>query len=294
MSIPVWILDIFAAVMLLVAAVSAGQLVVARAWTRQRRGRRRHRRLPPADGYRHGGDAGRRPQYPPERRLGGDLRRHDGLVRLEPVAGDTGPGRRRSGPRPSCAAPRAQRGDVLCVRRPRGAGVQRRLRHGRDGGWLVQRHADPEVAHAGARLRAGPGRLHRPRPGPAGLRGRLLPRRAPPLRARRSRRWPPRARAARADLPGRCGPSRPGAAAPPWRTWRGTGPLRWRRPQPPSAGSSPGGQCPGGTVPGQTVPGPTAAGPTPAQERLLLAPGVVKACRVAMGVTMAFMLIIMI
>ena len=35
MSIPGWILDIFAAVMLLVAAVSAGQLVVARAWTRQ-------------------------------------------------------------------------------------------------------------------------------------------------------------------------------------------------------------------------------------------------------------------
>ena len=34
MSIPTWILDIFAAVMLLVAAVSAGRLVVARAWTR--------------------------------------------------------------------------------------------------------------------------------------------------------------------------------------------------------------------------------------------------------------------
>jgi hypothetical protein len=34
MSTPAWILDIFAAVMLLVAAVSAGQLAVARAWTR--------------------------------------------------------------------------------------------------------------------------------------------------------------------------------------------------------------------------------------------------------------------
>ena len=34
MNIPAWILDIFAAVMLLVAAVSAGQLAVARAWTR--------------------------------------------------------------------------------------------------------------------------------------------------------------------------------------------------------------------------------------------------------------------
>ena len=34
MSIPAWSLDIFAAVMLLVAAVSAGQLAVARAWTR--------------------------------------------------------------------------------------------------------------------------------------------------------------------------------------------------------------------------------------------------------------------
>ena len=34
MSIPAWISDVFAAVMLLVAAVSAGQLAVARAWTR--------------------------------------------------------------------------------------------------------------------------------------------------------------------------------------------------------------------------------------------------------------------
>ena len=34
MSIPAWILDSFAAVMLLVAVVSAGQLAVARAWTR--------------------------------------------------------------------------------------------------------------------------------------------------------------------------------------------------------------------------------------------------------------------
>ena len=34
MSTPAWILDIFAAVMLLVAEVSAGQLVIARAWTR--------------------------------------------------------------------------------------------------------------------------------------------------------------------------------------------------------------------------------------------------------------------
>lgn len=35
MSTPTWILEIFAAVMLLVAEVSAGQLVVARAWTRR-------------------------------------------------------------------------------------------------------------------------------------------------------------------------------------------------------------------------------------------------------------------
>jgi hypothetical protein len=34
MSIPAWVLEIFGAVMLLVAEVSAGQLVVARAWTR--------------------------------------------------------------------------------------------------------------------------------------------------------------------------------------------------------------------------------------------------------------------
>jgi Domain of unknown function (DUF5134) len=33
LSIPAWILDVFATVMLLVAAVSAGQLAVARAWT---------------------------------------------------------------------------------------------------------------------------------------------------------------------------------------------------------------------------------------------------------------------
>jgi hypothetical protein len=35
MSIPAWILEIFGAVMLLAAEVSAGQLVVARAWTRR-------------------------------------------------------------------------------------------------------------------------------------------------------------------------------------------------------------------------------------------------------------------
>ena len=35
MSTPAWILGIFAAVMLLVAEVSAGQLVIARAWTRR-------------------------------------------------------------------------------------------------------------------------------------------------------------------------------------------------------------------------------------------------------------------
>jgi hypothetical protein len=35
MSTPAWILDIFAAVMLLVAEASAGQLVMARAWTRR-------------------------------------------------------------------------------------------------------------------------------------------------------------------------------------------------------------------------------------------------------------------
>jgi hypothetical protein len=35
MSTPAWILDIFAAVMLLVAEVSAGQLVTARAWTQR-------------------------------------------------------------------------------------------------------------------------------------------------------------------------------------------------------------------------------------------------------------------
>ncbi len=35
MSTPAWILDIFAAIMILVAEVSAGQLVIARAWTRR-------------------------------------------------------------------------------------------------------------------------------------------------------------------------------------------------------------------------------------------------------------------
>jgi hypothetical protein len=35
MSTPAWILEIYAAVMLLVAEVSAGQLVIARAWTRR-------------------------------------------------------------------------------------------------------------------------------------------------------------------------------------------------------------------------------------------------------------------
>jgi hypothetical protein len=42
---------------------------------------------------------------------------------------------------------------------------------------------------------------------------------------------------------------------------------------------------------GDLVTGPVNASPP---ERLLLSPAVVKACRVAMGVTMAFMLLIMI
>jgi hypothetical protein len=47
-------------------------------------------------------------------------------------------------------------------------------------------------------------------------------------------------------------------------------------------------------APQASAAGPGTARPATRGERLLLAPGVVKACRVAMGVTMAFMLIIMI
>ena len=50
------------------------------------------------------------------------------------------------------------------------------------------------------------------------------------------------------------------------------------------------------TAPAEVPPGDPVTGqvtPSPA-ERLLLSPAVVKGCRVAMGVTMAFMLLIMI
>ena len=224
--------------------------------------------------------------------------------------------------RTSCTARRC-----ACVRRPGGAGEQRRFRHGRDGGWLVQRHADAEVATLALvfvlalvaytvrdldRRACADGYFH------------VVARRLRPLVPH----WPPRARPTRVAPTRVFRPSRPGAAAPPWRTWRGPGPLRWRRPWPPTptapgrtapGRTAPGRTAPGGTVPGRTVPGRTVPGRSGTRadgtradgtradgtradrgrvdtttERLLLAPGVVKACRVAMGITMAFMLVIMI
>ena len=70
--IPSWILDIFAAIMLVVAAVSAARLVAARPWQRRARAGRpgRHRRRAPADGHRHGGHPGLGPADPARRRVG--------------------------------------------------------------------------------------------------------------------------------------------------------------------------------------------------------------------------------
>ena len=150
-----------------------------------------------------------------------------------------------------------------------GPGVWRQLRHGRDGAGLVQRHADPEAAHPGARLRAGSGRLHRPRPGPrqacADGHFHVVGRRFAPASPGRHRKP---GRCGR-DLPGCSGPAGPGAAAPPWRPWRGPGPLRWRRSQPltpagpgrtgPGWGWGPGGRGPGGQRPGRHHHGTAAA-----------------------------------
>ena len=51
--------------------------------------------------------------------------------------------------------------------------------------------------------------------------------------------------------------------------------------------------APAAEVPGDGLAGQAEARP-PIADRLLLSPAVVKGCRVAMGVTMAFMLVIMI
>ena len=60
MSIPAWLLDVFAAVMLLVAAISAVQLVAGYP-SRRADVDADIDRLPPADGHRDGRDAGREP-----------------------------------------------------------------------------------------------------------------------------------------------------------------------------------------------------------------------------------------
>ena len=267
MSIPAWILDIFAAVMLLVAAVSAGQLVVARAWTRAGARDADIAALPPADGHRHGGDAGGQPEHPAERRLGSDLRRYDGLVRLVPVAGDQRSWHRCPGQRPPRAAPGAQRGDALHVRRARGPGTGRRLRDGRHGGRFAGRDADAARPHARAYLRAAPDRLLGPRRGPEGRCGRVLPRRRPALHARRARTGH---RGRGRDGP-RCAPAGGGDSAVATMVAPDTAPAE--------------------VPPGDPATGQVTASPA---ERLLLSPAVVKGCRVAMGVTMAFMLLIMI
>ena len=78
MSGPGWLGDIFAAVMLVVAAYSAGRLVASRAWSRPAPLRRRHRAL--AHGCRHGGDVRGCPQPRPVRRMGGRVLRGSGVV----------------------------------------------------------------------------------------------------------------------------------------------------------------------------------------------------------------------
>ena len=93
--------------------------------------RRRHRRLPSAGGDRHGGHAGARPEHPAERRLGGCLRRHDGLARLAPVAGEPGA---RPPPWPAATTRRTlvQSAAMLYIFAALAGPV--RVQHGRDGG----------------------------------------------------------------------------------------------------------------------------------------------------------------
>src|SRR3981081_1611326 len=144
MSIPAWFLDIFAAVMLLVAAVRAGQLTVACAWTRA--------------GMRDADIAGSHLLMGIA--MAGTL--GASLSTLAAAAWEVifavmtawfGWGRgqgsprsaahpRRRGRRPPGAVPGTQRGDALHVRRAVGPGTGRRLRDGRDGGF-GRRHAEP-------------------------------------------------------------------------------------------------------------------------------------------------------
>jgi len=131
--IPAWLLDVFARGHARGrgrerGAHRRGAAVAGRAAS----SRGRHRRRAPADGHRDDGHAGSAPADPAGRRVGGRLRRADGLVRLPGGSRRAGQRFPRAGRRALRAASPARRGHAVHVPRPDRAGIARR-RHERDG-----------------------------------------------------------------------------------------------------------------------------------------------------------------
>ena len=263
--IPSWILDIFAAIMLVVAAVSAARLVAARPWQRGAR-RAALADIDVAHLLMAIAMAGM---------LASGLRTlPDGawevvfavmtawfayrVIRDAQVSGV------RALAGGHCAPHlHPRRGHAVHVRRRVGARGARIGRHGRDGR-RHERHGNPGTAVPGVPVRAGAGRVQHLGPGPA-------------LGPRHQRALQPRGRPRGADRPGAGrgrGDGRAGATAVP----RG---RRGGQPRPVAAGDGRG---------SAEVP-PASA---PADGTGVLAPWVATGCRIAMGITMAFMLVIMI
>jgi hypothetical protein len=286
-SIPGWILDIFAAIMLLVAAVSAGQLVVARAWTR------------------HGAS---------DADIAGSH-----LLMGVAMAGMLVAG--------LSTLPNAAWEAIFAAMTAWFAWSLWREARGRGAGALARGHHAPHLVHSAAMFYAFAALAGPASSGGSGMAGMaggsssgMQTLKLPTLALvfvlalvaytvrdldRRAcadgyfhvvgRRFAPAGPALATAGPGGAGPSGagPGGAGPGGVTGIASGAR---------AQSAGGGDTAVATVtqPRTTqaaqasAAGTGTARPDTSAERLLLAPGVVKACRVAMGVTMAFMLIIMI
>ena len=265
---PSWILDIFAALMLVVAAVSAGRLVVAQPW------RQGAQRAALADidvahllmAIAMAGMLTASLQTLPNGAWEVIFAVLTAVVRLPGGTGPAGQRRPRAGRRALRTAPHPCRGDAVHVPRPSrpcGARIGDE-RHGRGRG----HDGDPEPAVPGLYLRAAADRLQYLGPGSA-----LRPRHQRALQPRGRPRRAGQRSAGRRHSGGRAGRCRHVRAGwrPPGRLAVATEPATASQVQP--AGVD---------------------GPASGAGRGILAPWVATSSRIAMGVTMAFMLLILI
>ena len=267
---PAWILDIFAAVMLVVAAVSAARLVAARPWQRGAVVTDTdisHLLMAIAMAGMLAPSLTTLPDGAWEA-VFAVLTAWFGYRVVRDYQRERCPG---AGGRALRAAPGAQRGDALHV--PRDDGRGRRLRNERHGRDVGRCGADAALSDPGVRLRAHPGRLQDLGPRPA-VRQALQPARGERVAGRRrgggrsrgGRRKPAVAAFSEAQAAAEFAtvPARPGAAlAEQAVSGDGTG---------------------NGSAPGRDS----------GASAWLLASGTTVGCRIAMGVTMALMLFIMI